>query len=130
MVKSGFLALLKIIAIFVTQKRRDMKDLTVAREIKTNFKNHKEGSRIYAVMLFDTELNLGIPFARPNTWENYSNAYFTDGFTALEYYSNTPCPASQLIDANSPEELEEKMNQMINQFKDTKWLETELYPCL
>lgn len=106
-----------------------MKDITVAREIKMNFPN-KDVKRVYAVMLFDTEMNLGMPGAKPNTWINYHNRYFTNGQQALDYYANTPCPASQLIDGESTEELENKMDEMIDNFNNKAWLETELYPCL
>nr|UVX61146.1 MAG: hypothetical protein [Bacteriophage sp.] len=34
-----------------------------------------------------------------------------DSLTALTLYSETPCPASQLIEANSEEELEAKIEE-------------------
>ena len=107
-----------------------MKDITVAREIKSNFSGETKSNKVYAVMLFDTEMNLGIPGAKPNTWINYHNRYFTSGAQALDYYANTPCPASQLLDAKTKEELEDKMDQMIENFQNKDWLEKELYPYL
>lgn len=107
-----------------------MKDITVAREIKSNFNKENKTKKVFAVMLFDTEMNLGIPGAKPNTWINYHNRYFTNGTEALDYYANTPCPASQIIDAKNTEELENKMDEMIENYQNNEWLEKELYPYL
>lgn len=85
--------------------------------------------KVYALMLFYTEMELGIS-QKPNTWINFGNQYYENGIEALEAYANTPCPASQLIDAESKEELLVKMNDMLNNFKDNKWLEECLYPSL
>ena len=80
-------------------------------------------------MLFNTELELGIS-NKPNKWVNTCNAFYKDGLSALSAYANTPNPASQLIDAKAPEELINKMEEMLMNFKNEKWLENELYPSL
>lgn len=54
----------------------------------------------------------------------------TDSLVALSLYSETRCPASQLVEANSEEELEAKIEEMKQNFKNNDWLETNLYPCL
>lgn len=41
---------------------------------------------------------------------------------ALYKYANTPCPASQLISAESNAELKQKMQQMEANFKNPEWL--------
>lgn len=46
----------------------------------------------------------------------------TDSLTALTLYSETPCPASQLIEAYSEEELEAMIEEMIQNFKNPKWV--------
>lgn len=97
----------------------------VARE----FLNSRPGKRHWALMLFETEMELGIS-NRPNRWVNTSNRYFNEGILALEACANTPCPASQLVDGETPEELEKEMLDMLNNYKDEKWLEENLYPCL
>jgi len=83
----------------------------------------------YAVMFFDTELNLGISNT-PEKWVNFNNYFTDDGFIALEVYANTRCPASQLIKAKDDEELKKLMDEMINKFKNKDWLNNELYPFL
>lgn len=106
----------------------EQKDLK--QEITKAFDNKPEGgNRVYALMLFYTELELGIS-QKPNVWLNYGNHYYESGAQALEAYANTPCPASQLIDARDKDELLIKMNDMLNHFKDNKWLEENLYPYL
>ena len=85
--------------------------------------------KVYAVMLFFTEIELGISTV-PNKWVNIKNVKFDNGADAVNYYANTKCPASQLIDAESEEELIEKMNQMIKNFNNQEWLDNDLYPYL
>jgi hypothetical protein len=46
----------------------------------------------------------------------------TDALLALTLYSETPCPASQLIAAIDKEELEAKIQVMIQNFKNPKWV--------
>lgn len=45
-----------------------------------------------------------------------------DTVQALDLYTNTPCPASQLIEANSKEELEVKIEEMKQNFKNSEWV--------
>lgn len=90
-------------------------------------KNHT--GKIFALMLFFTEVELGRSNI-PNKWVNTANHILYNGIEALNAYANTKCPASQLVDARTPEELADKMEETINNFQDQKWLETELYPYL
>lgn len=46
----------------------------------------------------------------------------TDSIVTLSLYSETSCPASQLIEANSKEELEAKIEEMKENFKNPEWL--------
>lgn len=46
----------------------------------------------------------------------------TDALLALTLYSETPCPASQLIEANSEEELEAKIEEMKQNYKNPEWV--------
>lgn len=89
-------------------------------------------AKCFAVMLFWQNRDRGIPeeVADPNEWMNTVTLNFEDSQAALEYYANTPCPASQLIEANSWKELEEKKAQMEANFKDKEWLNKNLYPYL
>lgn len=45
-----------------------------------------------------------------------------DLLTALTLYLETPCPASQLIEANSEEELEAKIEEMKQNYKNPEWV--------
>ena len=98
------------------------------RHIKDNVPADHKG-RYYALMLFKTELELG-KSQEPNKWINISNYVFDNGTEALNAYANIPNPASQLLDADTPEELADKMAQMIDNFNNLEWLQTELYPYL
>lgn len=88
-----------------------------------------KNSKVYAVMLFMTEMEMGISQI-PNKWINTKNYRFNNGQDALDFYANTPCSASQLIDANSEEELVSKMNEMILNYQNEQWLQDNLYPYL
>lgn len=47
---------------------------------------------------------------------------------ALTLYAETRCPASQLVEANSERELEEKINEMIENFRNPDFIkELEKY---
>jgi len=83
----------------------------------------------YALMLFETELKLGIS-STPNKWVNTANYLFENGLEALNAYANTPCPASQLIEAEDDYELKCKMGEMMLNYQNEKWLNENLYPFL
>lgn len=88
-------------------------------------KNHT--GRLHALMLFFTEVELGYSNT-PNKWVNTSNSVYFNGIDALNAYANTRCPASQLVEGDTPEELADNMIQMVHNFNNEAWLETELYP--
>ena len=84
--------------------------------------------KYYALMLFDTEKTLGIS-QNPNKWINTKTIDFkNDGEKALFMYCNIPNPASQLLDAESEEELEQQKLQMKENFKNQDWLNKNIYP--
>ena len=91
-----------------------------------------KAAKFFSVMMFYQNGELGIPadVADPNEWNNTRCVDTEDGQLALNVYANTPCPASQLIEAQSREELEAKKEEMRKNFKNKKWLEEVLYPCL
>ena len=88
--------------------------------------------KFFSVMLFVSVSEMGMPRE-----ENDGNQFvyrgcrdFTDGRVALDAYANIPCPASQLIEAYTEEELEALKNEMIKNYKNEKWLDENLYPYL
>ena len=85
--------------------------------------------KFYAVMLFCTAMEMGISNI-PNKWINVRTIKFDNGTAALEAYANIPNPASQLIDAESEEELNKEIEIMKNNYQNEKWLEENLYPYL
>lgn len=91
-----------------------------------------KAAKFFSVMMFYRNGELGIPreVADPNEWNNTRCVDTEDGQLALNVYANTPCPASQLIEAQSREELEAKKKQMIDNFKNKEWLDKNLYPYL
>lgn len=91
--------------------------------------NGERRKKYYCLMLFRTEFELGKSLT-PGVWVNTDNLYFDDGYEAIEAYANTRCPASQLIDAESKEELDRKVEEMKANYADREWLETNLYPFL
>jgi len=92
--------------------------------------NNSPQKKFHSLMLFDTERHLGIS-ENPTKWVHLKTLKFGNrGDLALYAYANIPNPASQLINAWSEKELEEKELQMIENFKDQNWLNKNLYPYL
>lgn len=46
----------------------------------------------------------------------------TDYNLAMNLYAETPCPASQLVEANSWEELDNKIEEMKKNFNNPEWI--------
>lgn len=101
---------------------------TVPQNILDNFVGDGK-HKLHAVMLFNTEIELGISNT-PNKWVCTSIVFFDNGFQALDFYANTPNPASQIISEYSPEKLEQSIQDMLHNYQDDKWLEDNLYPYL
>lgn len=89
-----------------------------------------KNENFHLVMMFFSASELGIPSGIPGyaPWINTRNFFFEDITSALDCYSNTKCPASQIISASSIEEQETKKQQMLDNYSNEKWLEENLYP--
>ena len=105
-----------------------MTEKEINNYIDRNFDENHNGKH-FLLMLFETEIDLGIS-NNPNRWECIRTRYFTNGTRALEAYANTPNPASQLIDAKTKEGLKLSALETIQDMKDEKWLNENLYPYL
>ena len=46
----------------------------------------------------------------------------------FDAYANTPCPASQLFEADSKEEIEKKTKEFNENFENKEWLKEHIYP--
>ena len=86
-------------------------------------KDYPVSKKYYCVMLFVEESDITCDSKDNGKWINTRNVYFHNGGMALDYYANTPCPASQLIDAETLPELIKARNQTLLNFKDEKFLE-------
>lgn len=82
----------------------------------------------WALMLFYQGHEIGLP--NGNAWVNVNNIIYEDHSAALDAYANTRCPASQLVEGRTKEELKANMKQMLFNYKDEKWLNENLYPYL
>lgn len=98
-------------------------------EVIKNSNLQPDKKKYYAIMFFETELELGISNT-PNKWLNTGLLVFDNGVQALEAYANTPSPASQLIDAPTIEELNTACIDMLHNYQNKQWLENNLYPYL
>ena len=45
----------------------------------------------------------------------------------MELYANTPCPASQVFEADSLEDAEKKVDELKANFLNNAWLEENIY---
>lgn len=88
-------------------------------------------NKFYAVAFFYSAQEIGIdadvitePFIYRNT------AVFNNKTDQLNCYANTMCPASQLLEANTENELKEKIRKLRDNFRNNEWLEKNIYPYL
>lgn len=85
--------------------------------------------KYYAVMYFYSTYALGlVDSIYEETWVLKKIDYFEDGMLALQAYSSTPCPASQLLEAPTKELLQKKVKEMEENFKDSYWLDKNIRP--
>lgn len=104
-----------------------MEEQDIKYDTAMAFADAEKGEKRWALMLFYTEMEMGVS-NNPNKWVNTANIYYDKGIDALNAYANTRCPASQLVDGETTEELTREMEDMIEHYKDEKWLEENLYP--
>ena len=90
-----------------------------------------KGHTFHAVMLFFHRNDIGLSKEEcKEDWILTRTVLFDNASAALNFYANTACPASQHLSAATKEELEEKIKQMILNFKNEQWLNNNLYPYL
>lgn len=104
---------------------------------KRDVKEQAQKDKFFCVMLFfqGWELNSFHEGTEEhhydeNKWYNVNNVRFDNHLQALDYYANTPCPASQLISSPTEEGLKKGMEEMKKNFQDENWLKEFLYPYL
>lgn len=110
---------------------------TYRTEVKINFPDYinnnnntdKPKHKYYAVMYFDTELNLNIS-AQPNVWLNYKNQFFDNGLDAFVAYANDLDASTQLVESDNIDRLPTLMRDMCNNMNDPSWQNEYLFPYL
>lgn len=77
----------------------------------------------YAVMVFDTEINLGVS-CNPNRWVNIENHYTNDGVIAITkmWRAIDTGRRAELVTAGDDYELHCKMGEMSEKYRDEQWL--------
>lgn len=86
--------------------------------------------KYYALMLFYTAYELNETALPPYAYLLKNILYYNNGSEALEAYANTMCPASQLVEGNTEEELNQKICDMVINYSNQEWLNINLYPYL
>ena len=110
---------------------------TYRTEVKINFPDYinnnnntdKPKHKYYAVMHFDTELNLNIS-SQPNVWLNYKNQFFDNGLDAFIAYANDLDTSTQLVESDNIDQLPILMQDMLNNMNDPSWQNEYLFPYL
>ena len=110
---------------------------TYRTEVKINFPDYinnnnntdKPKHKYYAVMHFDTELNLNIS-SQPNVWLNYKNQFFDNGLDAFIAYANDLDASTQLVESDNIDQLPILMQDMCNNMNDPSWQNEYLFPYL
>lgn len=110
---------------------------TYRTEVKINFPDYinnnnntdKPKHKYYAVMYFDTELNLNIS-SQPNVWLNYKNQFFDNGLDAFIAYANDLDASTQLVESDNIDQLPTLMRDMCNNMNNPSWQNEYLFPYL
>lgn len=125
--------ILKNTNIFVYSTEIATYQSTVLEELKATFiylmsdLSKPKSKKHYAVVMFDSEWELGIPPERRDVIVYRSTRYYgNDGFAAIESYANTPCQHSQYVEANSKQELEKKIDEIKANFNNSDWVKSYL----
>lgn len=82
--------------------------------------------RFHALMLFDTELNLNLG-TKPGRWINFDTKIFNNGYEAFNAFVLSDVVEKQLLSAESMDELNQEIANMIYNYEDTEWLEENVY---
>lgn len=101
------------------------------KEVAANFKEEqkKKKQRVYAIMFFDTEINLNIS-SHPNKWANYKNQFFDKGEDAFYNYAIDLNLANMIVEADNVDKLPYSMLDAYNNINDPAWQNEYLYPYL
>jgi hypothetical protein len=96
------------------------------KDLKDAFEK-KEGSdkRVYAVMEFNTEFELGIS-CKPYEWVNSHSFVTLDGEEALALYVASENPMVEILGAHSFDELNKKMIKLTNNFKNPEFVNNKV----
>lgn len=96
-------------------------------ELKKTFNEKEDGNkkRIYSVMEFKTEFEVGLS-SKPYEWVNSYSFITLDGAEALHKYIFNTNPMTEIIDAESFEELNEKMINMTNNYKNKNYINNKV----
>jgi hypothetical protein len=107
----------------------NQKDITYTHlftdELKNKYNKTKGLKRIYAVMTFNTEFELGLS-NKPYEWVNSKSIVTLNGEEALALYVTSENPMVEILDAHSFDELNKKMIQMTNNFKKPEYVNTKI----
>ena len=97
--------------------------LTFAQTVATV--DEEKDKTIHCVLLYERDRHRHSVFSRTS-----KPSFFRDYFDAMSFYCNTPCPASQILHADSDEEMQELIRKMDKDMSDEKWVKEELEPYL
>ena len=96
------------------------------KDLKDAFeKKESSEKRVYAVMEFKTEFELGLS-SKPYEWVNSHSFVTLSGVEALHKYISSTNPMVEIIDANSFDELNKKMIKLANNFKNPEYVNNKI----
>ena len=101
------------------------------KEVAANFteEQKKKKQRVYAIMFFDTEINLNIS-SHPTKWANYKNQFFDNGLDAFIAYANDLDASTQLVESDNIDQLPTLMRDTCNNMNNPSWQNEYLFPYL
>lgn len=83
---------------------------------------------LYAVVLFYQAWEIGDEDRQPTEWVYRGTRVYKTRLEQMTAYAEIPCPASQAIEAETAEELKQKIDELITNFRNEAWLNEFIYP--
>lgn len=94
---------------------------------------NKEKTKIYGVYFAYNQMEVIGEYDNSKPYYSRELArvcIYKDKFSQVEAYANTMCPASQLVEADSQEEFDKKIEELKNNFENEDWVKENIEPYL
>ena len=118
------------------EKHKDIKPYPCDDNVKVLADEINKGDKdrqkhLHCVLLYERESRLKVKRQRWDAFARRGNVLLFDSYdAAISYYCNTPCPASQMLHADTDEELHLLIKEMDDNMSNPEWVKEHIEPYL